>query len=529
MVYTYSPDAVKRFDEVFVYRDIDFQKSVDGYRSIIKDYAHDSGVLSKAYYFLGEALALQSDYDGCEECCYLSIEHGKKSGNIRCQNLSLIKLSGLKVDQHNEPVAIEFLYEALDLIKLNHDEDLYDIIYVLLGTLFEMAEDYDTALNYYNRGMEELLTMAPSAKRDSAFAYTVRMVAMAVCYIKIRDRENILRIYNEIADISYESITPVFSLAPAFLEGYIAFLDGEREKAVTILWDVIQKYQNTAEVFDTYFIPEHIYQVFESYEMREEQKAILDMMKHYYEVTAADAWEGLYTETKIRYCRDIGDKEGLLAAYEKYYTSQQNYHNSSVKQKQEYIKLRKRLYEEKEEHLKQVATLQNLSTTDELTQLENRYSLMKYAPITLQNAIVRKHPYGVLLIDVDRYKEYNDTYGHVAGDECLSKVGAVLRKVMENHFCARYGGDEFICIFTDTDSEEIKRLCSLVQQAISDLGIVHEENPPYGRVTVSQGYSVRIPSEGDDFTLFLKEADECLYKCKEMGRNCIYEKTNTPV
>lgn len=519
MVYSYSPDAVKRFDEVFVYRDTDFQKSVDGYRSIIKDYAHDSGVLSKAYYFLAEALALQSDYDGCEECCYLSIEHGKKSGNIRCQNLALIKLAGLKVDQHNEAIAIEFLYEALDLIKLNHDEDLYDIIYVLLACLFEMAEDYDTALDYYKSSMA-LLEENANPKVNSTFAYVVRMLALAVCYIKCNDKENLINCYHELTDVPYETITPVFSLVPCFLEGYIAFLNGEKDKAVTILRDVIQKYRDTAEVFDTYIIPEHIYQVFEAYEMRDEQKMILEMMKKYYDETSAEAWQSLYTETKIRYCRDIGDKEGLLAAYEKYYSTQQNFHNNSVKQKQEYIKLRKRLYEEKEEHLRDVETLQHLSSTDELTKLENRYSLMRYAPIALQNAVLRKQPYGVLLIDVDRYKEYNDTYGHVRGDECLRRIGAVLKDIMKDHFCARYGGDEFIGIFANADAEEIGHICGQIEERIRELNLEHVENSPYGRVTVSQGFSVRVPEQGDDFTLFLKEADNCLYKSKEKGRNC---------
>ncbi len=520
MIYSYPADAAKRFDEVFVYRDTDFQKSVEGYRRIIEDYAHDSGVLSKAYYFLAEALALQLDIEGCEEACYLSIEHGKKSGNIRCQNLALIKLIGIKLEQHNEAIALEFLYEALGLITLNQDEDLFDIIYMVFGTLFELAEDYDTALDYYNRSFEKLLELYPDVKESSTFIYVVRMLTFAGCYIKNNDKENLLRCYKELQEVSYENVPSVLALIPDFLGGYLAFLDGEKDKATTILWEVIQKYKDTEEVFDTYIIPEHIYKVFETYKMRDEQKVILDLMKKYNDTTDVDSWQVLYTETQIRYCRDIGDKEGLLSAYEKYYTSQQNYHNNSVKQKQEYIMLRKRLHEEKEEHLKDVETLQSISSTDALTKLENRYSLMRYAPVALQSAIMRKQQYGVLLIDVDRYKEFNDTYGHVRGDECLEQIGSVLKEVMKDHFCARYGGDEFIGIFTDADEEEIRRICLQIKEKLDDLNLEHVKNTPYGRVTVSQGFYTRVPVEGDDFTLFLKEADNGLYKSKERGRNC---------
>lgn len=520
MVYSYPADAAKRFEEVMVYRDTEFQKGVEGYRSIIKDYAHDSGVLSKAYYFLAEALALQMDIEGCEECCYLSIEHGKKSGNIRCQNLALIKLIGLKLDQGNEAVALEFLYEALDLITLNQDEDLFDIIYVVFASIFEMAEDYDTAIAYYRRSFEKLLELYPDARTSSTFVYAARMLSAVGCLIKYNDKESLSKCYYELKDLPYESVTPVFALIPAFLEGYLAFLNEEKDKAITILRDVIQKYIDTAEVFDTYIIPEHIYKVFENYEMREDQKVILDLMKKYSDTTDLDSWKVLYTETQIRYCRDIGDKESLLAAYEKYYSSQQSYHNNSVKQKQEYIMLRKRLYEEKEEHLKTVETLQSISSTDALTKLENRYSLMRYAPVALQSAIMRKQYYGVLLIDIDRYKEFNDTYGHVHGDECLQQIGSVLKEVMKDHFCARYGGDEFIGIFTDTDEAEIRSICSQIKEKLDELNIEHVRNVPYGHVTVSQGFYTRVPSEGDDFTLFLKEADSGLYKSKERGRNC---------
>lgn len=519
MLYNYSPDARKRFDEVFVYRDTDFQKSVEGYQSIIADYADDSGVLAKAYYFLAEAVALQSNYEDCEKYCQLSIEHGKKSGNIRCQNLSIIKLSALKIDQHNEAMAAEYLYEGLDLIKKNHDEDLFDIIHILLGSLFEKAGDYETALAYYNLSIEEMLAVESTAKISSAFAYCSRTLAVAECYIKLNQKEALLDTYHDLQGVPFENISPVFKVAMSFLEGYLAYMYGERDKAVKILRETITTYKNTAEVFDTFFIPENTYHVFESYQMHEDQKDILDLLKHYCDTTDIDNWELLYTETKIRYCKDVGDEKGLLDAYESYYTTQQNYYNNSLKQKQEYIKLRKRLYEEQEEHQKQLKDLQSLSSTDALTGLKNRYALLRYTPATLQNAINNKTSFAVLIIDIDRYKQFNDLYGHVQGDECLRRIAEVFKEVLKDNFCARYGGDEFVCILTDMDQEQIRQLTDQIHERITALQLEHSENTPFGIVTVSQGCSVRIPAPDDDFIIFLKEADECLYKCKEKGRS----------
>ena len=96
----------------------------------------------------------------------------------------------------------------------------------------------------------------------------------------------------------------------------------------------------------------------------------------------------------------------------------------------------------------------------------------------------------------------------------------MLKDITKDHFCARYGGDEFICIFTGVDAEEVHRISLQIQETLCHLNLEHKENTPYGRVTVSQGYSVRVPEAGDDFALFLKEADSGLYKSKEKGRNC---------
>ena len=519
MLYTYSPDAVKRFEEVFVYRDTDFQKSVDGYLSIIEDYAHDSGVLAKAYYFLAEAVALQSNLEDCEKYCLLSIEHGKKSGNFRCRNLSLIKLSGMKIDQHNEALAAEYLYEALELLKQNHDEDLFDIIHVLLGWLFEKADDYDTALSYFKLSIEELIAADPTAKTSSAFAYCGRMLAIAECQMKAGLREELYDTYLDLQDVAYDTIPPVFQVALSFLEGYLAYMDDDKERAVTILRKVVDDYRNTAEVFDTYYILENAYRVFESYQLRAVQKEILDLMLHYCETTDIDTWQFIYTETKIRYCRDIGDEKGLLEAYEKYYSTQQTYHDNSKKQKQEYILLRKRLYEEQENNKAKVEKLRTLSSTDALTGLYNRHAMLRYTPDALQQAIDHQHSFGVLLIDIDCYKQYNDIYGHVQGDECLRSLAELFREVLSAHFCARYGGDEFICIFSDTNRKNIEALCSQLHEILQQKHMEHAGNKEYGYVTLSMGCSVRIPKATDDFLTFLNEADFGLYKSKEQGRN----------
>ena len=82
-----------------------------------------------------------------------------------------------------------------------------------------------------------------------------------------------------------------------------------------------------------------------------------------------------------------------------------------------------------------------------LTGVANRNGLMKFVRQMLPIAVETEKEWGVLLLDIDRYKGYNDHYGHIQGDECLKKIAAIFKEVMKGHFCARYGGDEFVIIY----------------------------------------------------------------------------------
>ena len=128
---------------------------------------------------------------------------------------------------------------------------------------------------------------------------------------------------------------------------------------------------------------------------------------------------------------------------------------------------------------------------------------------------------GVTLMDIDNYKGYNDTYGHLEGDMCLKHIADALKQVLDGHFYARYGGDEFICLFVGSNEFEVKSLLERLAETMAKKAIEHIANKPYGIVTLSQGAVVRIAKAEDTFEKLILEADENLYTCKENGRNGI--------
>ncbi|MDD6183180.1 MAG: GGDEF domain-containing protein, partial [Lachnospiraceae bacterium] len=130
----------------------------------------------------------------------------------------------------------------------------------------------------------------------------------------------------------------------------------------------------------------------------------------------------------------------------------------------------------------------------------------------------------VCMLDIDYFKEYNDTYGHQKGDECIKKIGKLLKKEIKsvkNTFCARYGGDEFVIFYQNKSDEEIHRIAARLKKRVQDLKIQHDASEINSVVSISQGIYNRVPSEEDSLEDYLRMADKALYRVKQSGRNGI--------
>ena len=159
---------------------------------------------------------------------------------------------------------------------------------------------------------------------------------------------------------------------------------------------------------------------------------------------------------------------------------------------------------------------------DGLTGIHNR----RYFEMTLQqimNTLSRtQSTLSVLMMDVDHFKKYNDTYGHAEGDECLKAIAKALGKTMQRKgdFAARYGGEEFVVVLPETDETGAKKVAEKILAAVRDLKIPHEKNDSgNGIATISIGITTGNSSVSQDSSAYLKRADEALYESKETGRN----------
>jgi two-component system chemotaxis family response regulator WspR len=167
--------------------------------------------------------------------------------------------------------------------------------------------------------------------------------------------------------------------------------------------------------------------------------------------------------------------------------------------------------------------LERLTNLDGLTGLSNRRYFDKFVGTQWKLAVREMNPISVLMVDVDDFKKYNDTHGHLAGDEVLKSVGAALQQsfLRPMDLCARFGGEEFVVVMPSTPLSAVQPLGENLIKRVEALSILHEASTVAGHVTVSVGGASAVPTRAESFHGLLHVADEALYEAKRSGKNRI--------
>jgi len=174
------------------------------------------------------------------------------------------------------------------------------------------------------------------------------------------------------------------------------------------------------------------------------------------------------------------------------------------------------------------------ATTDALTGVHNRGYFDEQFSREWSLAYRDQRPLSILMIDVDYFKPYNDTYGHQAGDACLKHVAHIITSALFRpaDSVARYGGEEFVVILPNTPLKGATVVANLIQQRIRESEIPHSGSSLDGFLTLSIGAACTTPSAPQDSSALIASADKMLYRAKDMGRNrteCQYAPSNKAV
>lgn len=161
------------------------------------------------------------------------------------------------------------------------------------------------------------------------------------------------------------------------------------------------------------------------------------------------------------------------------------------------------------------------ATTDSLTGLYNRRFFDEHYKISLGQAIRQKHPLSIFMVDIDYFKQYNDYYGHPAGDKILIQVAAALKSQISrsSDMLARYGGEEFVLILPNMAENNAMQFAEKLIVAVSQLSLAHLKSKSGKCISISIGVSTYDPIKHREASALVDAADTALYKAKQQGRN----------
>ena len=165
--------------------------------------------------------------------------------------------------------------------------------------------------------------------------------------------------------------------------------------------------------------------------------------------------------------------------------------------------------------------LENLSTRDGLTGIANRRRFDEFLEQEWLRAKRKNTQLSLIMMDVDHFKQYNDNYGHLAGDDCLKQIALTLENQLKRptDLVARYGGEEFVSILPDTNTEGALHIAKQFLESISELKKPHSHSSAADHVTISIGIATVTPNDSFSKKELINTADSSLYEAKGGGRN----------
>jgi len=181
-------------------------------------------------------------------------------------------------------------------------------------------------------------------------------------------------------------------------------------------------------------------------------------------------------------------------------------------------------------NLRLLATMKQQANIDMLTGLYNRRFLEDYARKLIAIAKRRQKPVGLIMMDLDHFKTFNDIYGHEIGDRILRHFAkAVTSPMRETNLAARYGGEEFVVILPDTSAQACQLVAERIRKAVMLMVVPSNTDKPLPQVTVSMGIAA-FPDHGQTLEEVIQASDKALYESKRGGRNriTVYDSQETP-
>lgn len=507
-------------------RGVNAQKTLENCETIAEygEKTNDDKLLGYANYYRAETFYLLNEVDKVFYYITRGLEYLLRAQMWEEVAGAYNVLAIASINRGNAPFALDYYLSGLSYANKYKLTKMRYIININIGNLYATYDEFRQALRYFEESYK--LYSELEEKEENAAGLIVIYISMANCYLgrDMLDRVRELEA-RTIQECGYGS-SDVDKIYIMSFQARLANRLGktqERDYFIQEIGELLSDKMSILDVFDDLYIYGEMLLDIGKYEELWNLVQILEKMAK--KSTILNLQKRILT-IKIKYYKRTEDNAGYLQASGLYYEMCELSERENRSMVNTMLDIRFSLEESRRKQRETETENQYLhkkSETDPLTGLANRYRFNNAAEEAFQNAYVNQSKLTIEILDIDYFKQFNDNYGHQAGDSCIIAVADAIKE-MEHHgniFTARYGGDEFILIYEEYSEEAVKRFSQELKKNIMNRGIVHEFSKVQPVVTISQGLCCDIPNQESKVWDFLHAADEMLYRGKNLTRNSI--------
>ncbi len=419
----------------------------------------------------------------------------------------------------NDTMHLECLLDALEIAI---DEEAYEIsakLYNNLGSKFMYLKSYDRALEYLKKALEHQSIAIEKHLDDEIGRASFTLILnlnLSTIYCLTGDIESAkAHFYRAKENFEKAEIKDLYLTFLAY-EGLTLWRIGEKEEASELVEKIMETVKTTEYVTD----------------YLEVMTDFLELMKEMHDF---DRWEkalkiieerlsdGVEARIKLEiqrrwldFYKESGNIEKYAAGCIRFFELSNEKAVKDYAQRADAIELEAQMRRAKREKI----LTDSIVYLDTLTGIGNRNKMLEDSKGYIEKSIEEKSSIAIGLIDIDFFKECNDTYGHIEGDECLKKVASIIKYIVgDRGNVYRYGGDELLLLLPGISEDAILELGKDIKEGMEKERIPNIKSPITTYVTVSQGYTMAYAEPGDTIEQLVNLADRVLYSVKRCGRN----------
>ena len=483
--------------------------------------AGDSKLLGFAYYYLAEACFLFNRYELFRKNLLKGMRCQQETGGGALLARSYNMLAIDAMNQGSTDLGLDFLLKALSFAEACGDRYQQGVIHTNIAQVYIRLRQDRTALRHERLGVP-LLRSLP---REAFCWYNIVMAycAEGECYLRLGRIEQARKSMGRIQRIlASGKLTPADNVSLLTLHCFQTKLyhsDGDLPRRDESLRQLLDSLDKAAAVTDSFDDICEVGSFLLTIDRPELLRRLLERIRPSVAASGVLNLSFRLSELTVQYYQYTGKEAALARALAEYCALSRRMEAERIRAYQNSVAVQTALEELRK---KQLAILEEniclirQAQTDPLTGLSNRLALNRFSEAAFERAYKRQCTLAVCILDIDHFKEFNDTYGHQAGDDCLVQVAQALRHLAEQGaFCARYGGDEFVVLYEGLDDEAVTARAEGLRQAVAELKIPHRGSSVAPYVTISQGIRNSVPSTENRLWDFLFAADSALYHIKK--------------